>query len=107
MSGLIRKLCFKALVGGVVVQAAIFLCVYLLSAINIDERAPRISGFLTTILYLAIPGILLLVPEGYHHPHHWLLLAGGMLLDIGFYAAVIFIFLSLIQLRKKGLRSTK
>jgi hypothetical protein len=92
------KIYVKALIGGVLVQGAIFLVVYLLAAINIDERAPNIAQLLVPIFYLSIPGILLLVPEGYRHPHHWLLFTGGVLIDILLYAAVILIVLGLIRL---------
>jgi hypothetical protein len=94
------KIYVKALIGGVLVQFAIFFILYLFAAINIDERAPSIAHLLGPIFYLSIPGILLLVPEGYRHPHHWLLLAGGVLIDILLYATVILIALSLMQLRR-------
>jgi hypothetical protein len=94
------KIYVKALLGGVFVQFAIFFIVYLLGAINIDERAPSLARLLVPIFYLSIPGILLLVPEGYRHPHHWLLFAGGVLIDILLYATVILIVLSLVQLRR-------
>jgi hypothetical protein len=94
------KMYIKALIGGVLVQGALFLLVYLLAAINIDERAPNLAQLLVPIFYLSDPGILLLVPEGYHHPNHWLLFTGGVLIDILLYATVILIVLGLIQLNR-------
>jgi len=94
------KIYSKALIGGVLVQGAIFLLAYLLAAINIDERAPNVAQLLVPILYLSVPGILMLVPEGYRHPNHWLLFTGGVLIDILLYATVILIVLGLIQVNK-------
>ena len=65
------KLYIKALVGGAFVQVTIFVFAYLLAAINVDERAPNLAQLLVAILYLSIPGILLLVPEGYIQMDKW------------------------------------
>jgi hypothetical protein len=87
------KLYTKALIGGVILQVAVFLFFYLLTWIDIDRLMPGVGAALVPVFMVAMPGFTLLMEEGYRHPHHYLLLTLAIIINIIFYSLVIYLIL--------------
>ena len=97
----IMKTIFKALIGGILVQVAIFLLLLLGILINIDELMPSLARASAVIIMVTAPGVLWLVREGEPQPNRGLMLVTGLIIDIILYSLLIYVGLLLVQVGKK------